>query len=566
MPYEAPLSPTPEDLDYYNNRMVDQFHSSAGDTIAATAKLALTSGPTAAISDMVGRKVLQDDSQPKLSVQELNKKYPNLEVPFNEPTQDSIAASIAQKQDYKQQLASVIAKGPSGAVYGISNFGASLVASAIDPVNLLGAMAGGAVLSAVARTGTLGAGMALRAGSQGAEAAALAAKNASLITRAAEGMAGAAAGVAIPEAISGVNAVQSQEDYGVGTYVKSVAANAAIFGIGGHVVLPESIKFLKRTLGGKPDAVAQASAIVQAATDRRVDTTPILKQVLNETDGHGAGESPSLNPMVPPKDYAPLDASKPVSAKLYAATETTRGEPVVLEHELGKGIQLTDDPVVANGHAARGFAETEGRVIEHELKDAKLLDLEKPLPADISPTLDEAQANLPARQVIDALPEQDRVNIEQTLKEQGYDGYRHEGGDYLGAGNKPHNVVTLFDAENPKLERTQEYQPSAEATRQPTQADAAQAGEKSHAFENDVLHDPIEQKAFEDAMKQPIENPELAKAQADTEEYLQEVEKQIEQGHFGPQSKNIMKSIRSIGGEEEDQAFKSYVTCVLGNG
>lgn len=167
--------------------------------------------------------------------------------------------------------------------------------------------------------------------------------------------------------------------------------------------------------------------------------------------------------------YSPLDVSKSVDKKVfYHGTKgsfdtLSNADPDVLSAKslYGPGIYLTDNPDVAAGYAKTKGKGPEGRVLQTQLKDIKLLDLEQPVSPEVRSAIEQAIGygleGKTGRELIDDLKSalddgmtpmseaEDVYNaMHANLSKLGYYGLRHEGGRYQGKDYGPHNVAILF--------------------------------------------------------------------------------------------------------------------------
>lgn len=750
----------PQELQDYDSQLKEYLtpQPDALDSAGAAMAGAIQSLPTTRAYQAFKRSQM-GEGEPLLSPKELNNRYPNVEVPFNEPLPDSVARDISDKQAFKQYLGNVVAHGPQNVPQKLLNFAAGTAPALIDPIFLgTGALTGGAAELA-------GVGGMITAG-----------EGAGLAETALKGAAHAGASMLAPEALSGVLANQAHEDYSLKDYLENVGG-AALFAGALHT-LPPAVRFLKGTLGGKPDMMAETAATSQLLRGKNVEVSPLVSQMTGEMDG-GVNPGPEFHSPLPPYEYKPLDTSQPVTGKFYHGSERSLGglsevDHPVLEHDLGPGLYLTDNPQVANGVAARGLAEAPGKVIEAELRGAKLLDLEQPLPKDahraLTDTLDQgyqyqpmdvseptsgkimyhgtkgdlaslSEANVydhnsvnnlygeglyltdrpavaesyaenrgkgpagrvlsgklknlnlvdleqplpdnawkiyshelgkywsdsevkklrdqPGTRVFDSLREAmsngeitkhdaietftdlnrqlsdagydglrhqggDRFgtkkhnvailfedkgfkdgqavgrvlknkiedvpydsargkigkevlnglspdqasHFEQGLREAGYDGLRHQGGDFLGSDNAPHNVVKLFDPASPKVAETGQFEPSAEITRQPGQGELQAIADHQQSVASDRLHDPVEHEEFQKLLDHPAEPWDVNEAKTTMDAEMESLRAIQDQGHLDQAGSAELERIQDDAKKDgmREQAWKSYMNCLVGNG
>jgi hypothetical protein len=208
--------------------------------------------------------------------------------------------------------------------------------------------------------------------------------------------------------------------------------------------------------GMDPEVMAQRhNALAEAAgSDRTVSPSPQNGQ---------------------PYTYNPLDTSKPVTADFYHGTKA----PISSVSELdpgshgneqalyGLGAYLTDNPKVAEGYAQTRGKGPDGKVLPATLNNARLLDLEQTPPTNVHQVFQKTinsitgentplDPSLNGKQLFKKL--QDELfeasytrsdaqevlgDLTSELRQQGYDGLRHQGGDVLGTKGS-HNVAIVF--------------------------------------------------------------------------------------------------------------------------
>lgn len=172
--------------------------------------------------------------------------------------------------------------------------------------------------------------------------------------------------------------------------------------------------------------------------------------------------------------FKPLETSEISDKTFYHGTKAkikniNEADPEVYGKETalyGPGLYLTDNPRVAGGYArTKGKGKT-GQVFAGNIKDANLVDLDKPFSQDIQNTLEnvhisynepigkiegktgrEVIANLREAMADEGIYSAEAIEIFQDiqaqLKTKGYDGFKHIGGKE-GKGEGQHNVVILW--------------------------------------------------------------------------------------------------------------------------
>jgi hypothetical protein len=96
-------------------------------------ELGFNEGPIMAMINAANRKKAEDQDSPIVAPEELNKMFPELEVPFGEPTKLSVAQGIAQRNYERKVLQQKLAAGDFTAPLAFASIAAG---SVLDPVNL----------------------------------------------------------------------------------------------------------------------------------------------------------------------------------------------------------------------------------------------------------------------------------------------------------------------------------------------------------------------------------------------------------------------------------------------
>lgn len=213
----------------------------------------------------------------------------------------------------------------------------------------------------------------------------------------------------------------------------------------------------------QPTNVAGAGAEGNSGNTPRQEGTGVSQEI-----------SGADTPRLAQYKYEPIDTSKEVTGQFYHGTKA----PISSASELdpgshgneqalyGIGTYLTDNPEVAKGYAKTKGKGPEGKVLPATIDNAKLLNLEQPLPQaahqvfenmlqGITGEKESLPTTMSGKQLFGRLQEamQDegwpRSEAQETLSEltlelrqQGYHGLWHEGGGKVGTG--PHNVAIIF--------------------------------------------------------------------------------------------------------------------------
>lgn len=225
------------------------------------------------------------------------------------------------------------------------------------------------------------------------------------------------------------------------------------------------------TQQGIADQVVAAKSGKSTADMSRVDQHKMAKEAMGQE---------VQQPVSPAYSYTPVDTSKPVSSRFYHGTKaglSSIGEADPEQYgqvgaKYGAGLYLTDNPEVAAGYAATKGKGAVGRIAPADLNNAKLINLDKPLPPNVQEVFDQVKvhygdevvprtgatgkevfAKLQEDMADGLLTEGDAQDIYADLaiklKDKGYDGFLHKGGDFKGKQYGPHNVAIVFPTFDP---------------------------------------------------------------------------------------------------------------------
>lgn len=569
-PAPLPIGQDPGSADYYFDALGKTVPSSLGEVLSATIDLSKMDTAVEAAKRL--EYVSEFGAQPgeKLKPEELNAKFPGLEKPFTEPMNLQTAQYIAKEQDRKRKLQETIQKGPDNFFYGVAKFGAAVLPHALDPLENAASLIAGGIVGNVAQKF-----------SSVARAAALLnklPKTKALIAGVSEGAIG---NVLTEPLVYEANQAQ-QMDY----TLKDSAANVGL----GAVAFP-AVRFafgsgidLIHRMGKRAEEVTYRSAVSQFLNDQKVDIQPLIRDAALETRGEiPAGKaiagmtSYEYRPVIRPEDLKERSffAASPEPARAFSDAKTT-----VIEEDFGEGIYLTDNPAVANAHSARKMADVEGSVHELDISQAKLLDLDQPLPQDFLSRLSTEDRkllpeNVTGRQLLnetlqgiraEKLPEEALPAIHQMIKDAGYDGLRYEGGKFAGVENPPHNVVMLFDGT--KAQEKSAFRPDSSAVPAATRAEAQALAEQKASFRNDALFDETAHRELHETFTSPELEQKLTDIEARETETLELMATLESQGLLTPEESKLLEKLKTAAQEAEQdaQAFKFAAACLQRNG
>jgi len=509
---------------------------------------------------------LEKDSDPKIDANTLNQMFPGMGRVFSAPTTMAVAEEVARQNRHRNEIEGIRARGPKGFVFGATDFVTSGMVAAIDPINIAAGFIAAPVVGAVA----------------GGNTAATSAVGAFSRNLAINFMANAPG-----ELVSQYYANKRHEDY---DSLTNIVAGSVV---GAAIHTPLEMWHLRRAAPELAVASHEA-AVARLLEDRDIPASQMAKVVEQQFSPiHSRsvlGEYNFVN-----RNTSELVAEGDYFHGQPNAQATSVGE-YVMENNLGPGVYLTDNPSVANGHAANAFGGGNGRIdhIKIDGKELQIINLERrmdhgPVRDIIEPYVEEAFGKRRAAIMFDTLngkeiiqnlqvgmnsghiPTDSMAKINANLKESGFDGYRHVPDSQFGAVKDPHNVVVMFDdgtgTAGGKLQRQGEFLPAREATpgltRQMFQDvfDAAQAPQSDMRFDADAK---AEYDAFVQGGQKTLDLPDMKLL---SEEAVAEIDSLAAQGHLPQGEVDLVKQdvaqIRAEG-EFREIAVKAAMFCLGG--
>lgn len=554
----------------------------AGDRIHTSAYQELGSSIQQSIHDMpIGHLwryfTVQDKNQdgPKLSPEQLNEMYPEVDKPFESPMTKSAAQYISDQAQERHRLQYMMEQGPHGIGLGIAKFAGGLVPSMLDPIFMAGTLATGGLFGAAAKAGY---GLGVLGTERGAAA---------LASHAIEG----AVTMGAMEPINFADANAERDNYTLADSVANVGMGT-VYGVG-LGLLGKGLKGAWKYFRGSPEAeaIATKTAVAQAASDRKIDIMPIIDQQLRETSGevHPDYSSPELHspgPLPEKLSERPLYVGSPDGARDFKNAEKPK-----LEMDLGHGITTTDSPAVANGHASRLMSEGDGQVFKLSAQDSNLIDLEKPLPNEARQAfqealgttqgdqaakfLDESSGREVIEHINDAveeghLPEETLSDINRDLKGQGFDGYSLEGNQKTNPDAPTHNVVHFFDPEETgdaggKLSVEGKALPDQNLVPTITEDQARAGANNRQSIEHDSLMPPEEIQKYRETMNaQGFEAPGESEIKQRTDQMLDEIKALQKQGALLPEEEEALSELKDFEQrvKEREELERDAAICV----
>lgn len=542
-----------------------QATSTAGESLGAMFRLSQMDATTQAVAQHRELSDAEERGGELVPVKDLNEMYPDLSTPFTEPKSKAVAEIIAGRQRKRQELATIIAKGPENGLMGVARFGSALLPHAIDPINLGSGLAISALTSGLGLLKNVGQGVV------GAEAAvgAVEAANAARVARSVSLASRALSNPFIRHAGEGVignigsemlvarAAIQEGREYnlddafyntvGGAVLVPGViwGAQKAVHGLRytGRVALNRSAEYLGR-IDPKYSEMLQASSLARLLQDKKPVPGIFHEHAVAELQG----EMPKWAPRQP-YEFGKLAPESMPGKAVFAASYERGGLGEIktesFDHFLGDAVYMTDDPRVANGAAGRGFKEGNGRVLElSPTEPLNLVDLNQKVPEDLKDLFRElgvSKVDIEKLSVTDLMLRfQDDIqsnerapdfmeSVNEQLKAKGYDGYISDGSNAEGVNRSPHNSMIVFNKE--KLSEVREIDPDIQAVGKLAPERLQALEQEAQSEVSQLVHDNPEQllRDWANSPNEPIKPPELRDLEADElvlNEQIAELQKQ----------------------------------------
>jgi ribosomal protein S18 acetylase RimI-like enzyme len=304
---------------------------------------------------------LDNPKATKLSPEELNQKYTDVEMPFDKPMSEVAAFHLNEEGKKRRMLSEAINNGPGGTFYKQAmNLGASIWAHATDPVEFgVGAFAGFAVrgIGAVAKTGQLGTklikpGEVLAKGGYAAEAI--------------EGVAGNLA----LEPVMYRNSKQAQIDYGIeDIFMNSVA---------GGLAAPTALFGVKKAFSMMSDSAlgtAVKTSIGQFSEGKTPTALDFHSKAYDDYIYANPDEGAQLGSIRSQYKFEPLTDT---ADKTFYLAENKKIGSFFGDDKMS----MTDNPNFANNLAAHPMDDVNADILEVKMSDVKLLDVDSK-PSDL---------------------------------------------------------------------------------------------------------------------------------------------------------------------------------------
>jgi len=538
------LGPNITNTDLYNfNRMYGV--TSRWDSLRASWMLSNMGTADAYLDNMSENEAITEDIL--MSPEVLNRKYPNLQIPFSKPTGLKLANLIAQRQNKQRTLQSIINSGPTDTTQTVLNFATNIAAHATDKWEFAAGVAGSLAVGLL--TGGVGAGAGLGG----------------LAARAGISFGGALLGNALIEPWLMYGAHNNQEEYTVQDAATSVIGGAllgTVIDVGGRAGL-DLIGHLKK--GSFPDnfkkAVAQAESnmIVDVETKTRYIIPPELPTKYFNVEMNYSHANLSLG----------RNGNLAKGFKLYAPSNLKASNKISIgSHTLGDGLfegrfHVVDNPRAAafnilesksNGHLFEVTADgvklfdMQYQVKSHGKLGKKIQDL---IEAKIGEKFDPAEVKV--QELFEKLSIKDKLEVEDKvealLKAEGYDGLNYKSF----VEDTPSNRVVLFNKKKLK-EVGQVYVDKGQFMMDEAEIKRIQ--------EN--ITQPISEQYYEVTSRPEFESrsPELKQDTPDIDP--ERIINDIDQRYDFPENSEAAKDIKTMKQniKDADNIMRDAVTCV----
>lgn len=544
-----PFNPLEEDRLALENLEPQYTH---GESIAASFDLAMQDTFVMSLARNNSLDELKNRGGTLLTPEKANEMYPGLPVPFREEIHPFAAQEIYDRHQERQDLERRIRNGPDTFGMGIARFGAGIVAHIMDPVETGLSFLGGFAVRA-ALPGIAAAGRATQIGTD--------------------------IGVNLVENVISENlvrdaAIDEQQEYDAVDFMTNVGVGAFAFPLLGEGVrqAARGARFANGKVseffsGKSPEVQAKAveMTINRMQDGKLPDVGTLKKAVIAENDF-----KPDDGIAIGGKAYEFNDAyGVPKAGKTYYVPVKDAGDlssAVGITDSVGKGIQATDNPELANGILNSSLGDAGGTVREVKLNSNEIIDFRDTVPSKVrvdgvdleGKTIGES-IELIKEGIADGRVKEDALeDFTRGIEEAGFKAISSDGAKSFGESRSPHNELHVLDESVLDLGRELEPDPSLVRKSMPEfgsvePKDAVFNMETIREFEREFVEGKIETrndfKEIEDTVNTFLED-------------LQEARKQglVD----SPEFDSIMDAIREI--DDLDTMAKAAQVCVGRNG
>ncbi len=516
-----------------------------------------------------------------ISPEEANARYPDMQTKWNKPVNPYVAQLLSDREQENRKLEATIAAGPQDMWSKAKNMGAGFLAHAMDPLEFgATAVIGWGVGAAVTKT------------AWGARTA--------LLTKLGVSTVGQRTAFHAAEAIGG-NLIQSagleaadiatskMEGQPVDPYkaMQNIAINT-FFGSVLHLGIKEfsyqSANRLSRFVNKnspEADLAISRTAVAQAEQGISPNIEPIMKAVAQETDVKGDYVYQPIMQGEPIGERKFYVASNPVSH--FSPSEARHFGDVTGD---SSSIKLTDNANVANAASVRAMADSPGKVFEVSASEVNPIHLDQPIPMEAVPAFRDAVSGLMSdaefekatpKEVLSRLwdaidnsdvPESKITELQNKLKEAGFNAFLGDGSKVMGFEHSQHNDLTVFDPEALKPTENQ-WNGNQELRNAPTQEDLSAATNYGQDVRNRMEVDPKALDNFDRNMKEfntgsQGRTDDFAYVDEQAKSYMEDLQQLEKQGILDPQGKQDLEILSQIdkNSEIDRTLFKALETCL----
>jgi hypothetical protein len=502
----------------------------------------------------------------KLSPQELNEKYKNVETPFTTPMSELSAYHLNEEGLKRKNLKEAINNSPSSDFYkGAVNFKESFIAHALDPVEFgAGALSGWAFR---------GAGFLMSKA-----AAPTVAKVGEVLSRqgfvydAAEGI----VGNAVLEPYMMNSAERAQTDYTLTDAITNTVAGGIAFPVL-KFAGAKSIDLVKK-LPSSSVNLAIKNGLGQIFSGKKPDVS-LITETFDEL-AYKSNPDVKMGPVRTNYEYIPKTADELRVQPMFIASKQAGtldgGSKPVGDLRFGEdGLYITDNPKAANNIAAHPL-DTDGPpgdVFSANINDVNLLDLDLAgrevldvldLPDDIKAMIKDADTVHDAYEIIagnvtEGMDPQAMKAFTEAIRGEGFDGFKYSD-DVQG-----HNSAYVFEEAKQKVISDGYHESDPTSIKEIDKVKATEVSEKINSEENDFYFDKQLKQEADDFESSPDQDV-LKLAQETYEEkikVLDDLEKQgviTDKGDLGLIKKLKESKIKS---DKQLQILEDFKTCLL---
>lgn len=538
-----------EDFD----KVGDALPSTLGQTMEASFSLANMDTAVGTLARMFSLDEAKErQGFEKLTKDQLNERFRDDGVSFNEDMNILAAQTIVDRHREKARLQEIINSGPQTGVSKVAQFGAGALASMMDPIEATAGILVGAGLGKLALSG-------------GAAS--------KFIPKGGVGLA-ATEGVIESTALEfGVAAANKQEQM---DYTMADALSNIAMGTTGHVGFYGLVKgasrassFLTRLTPSQRLANFKGY-MGQLLTGKKPDIDPINRQHLRELGGK-EGSSTEIRythePITEIKGKRFHHGSREYDVDLSKSN-------VVIEDDFGDALYLSDNPNVANGHAINSIDNSGGTVKTVELDDLRVLDADNAFPEeafdgvdmqdiDLSQSGKAVMDDVRSRMETGAMPDDTVARINSNIRKS-YDAISHTGGGYLGADTGRHNVLAVLNRD--KVREIESFDARRDQLYDPSDEDLAGVTKRFEDDKTDLFYDQQTIDEFQEEFDS-FERDYLNNARKAIEENESKIAELEQAGELDAEMQAEINKMQmdDIRGEQEDALIKGLFDCILRN-